>query len=308
MITRRPHKIVAASFSLKSDTLYILGQFSGISVVMYQKQVKLRDNFIFQLQDNFGLFTHGVVVESTRRLYIMGTTRGYIIQYGEHYNNNNSNNSNNTTNNLNNSNNTRNHTFNLHIYQSIRGHCGSITCLTQYPTQNSLPPSSYLVTMPTYRGPYIASGGEDGLITIWDSITLIPLCIHNRSINPIIGLEFSPDGQLLASFSRDSSTIDLINVHTRSYITSIDIHRGGSCNKSLSHETGFIVAITWAPLFTRGAYALVVVYRQARYSTFCLRIVALPHWYFSTTVPSFLKPIFQVIPRTKAGSVGDDPA
>uniref|UniRef100_A0A0A9YMU1 Polyadenylation factor subunit 2 n=1 Tax=Lygus hesperus TaxID=30085 RepID=A0A0A9YMU1_LYGHE len=139
--------------------------------------------------------------------------------------------------------------------------------------------------MSTYRGPYIASGGEDGVVAIWDAITITPLCISHYSTNSIAGLEFSPDGHLLAAFARDTSTIHLLNVHTHRHITCVDIHRGGPNNKSLSLETGYLIAITWSPLFYRAAYALVAIYRQTRYvffNCFCVLYLSI---FLSSNLP-----------------------
>ncbi|KAI8075296.1 WD40-repeat-containing domain protein [Gongronella butleri] len=90
------------------------------------------------------------------------------------------------------------------MFQSLRGHTGNCYCLEVDPTCK-----------------YLAVGGADALVTLWDMKTGVCVRSFSELSWPVRTLSFSYDGQLIASASEDHF-IDISHVETGESLHHID--------------------------------------------------------------------------------------
>jgi WD40 repeat protein len=67
-------------------------------------------------------------------------------------------------------------------------------------------------------GTLLATGGEDGIIRVWDVATRQEVCAIGASSHPADYLAFSPDGALLASAGYDDASVQLWDVRTGEHV------------------------------------------------------------------------------------------
>lgn len=91
-------------------------------------------------------------------------------------------------------------------------------------------------------GTWLATGGSDALITLWDTTDFVCKKTFDRAQGPVKTLSFSCDGTYLAGGSDEGNGIEIINVETGEYAHKIE-------------TSGKVPLVEWSPRDYALAYA-----------------------------------------------------
>ncbi|KAE9989831.1 hypothetical protein Vi05172_g4508 [Venturia inaequalis] len=91
-------------------------------------------------------------------------------------------------------------------------------------------------------GTWLATGGSDALITLWDTTDFVCKKTFDRAQGPVKTLSFSCDGTYLAGGSDEGNGIEIINVETGEYVHKIE-------------TSGKVPLVEWSPRDYAVAYA-----------------------------------------------------
>lgn len=95
------------------------------------------------------------------------------------------------------------------------------------------------------NGQFIAVGGQDGRVTLFDANTLNPVSTLSGHLREVTGISFSPDSSLLASVSADG-TLRLWNTQSDTNVAIIELGTVGVLDIAFSPD-GTLLAVTVEP-------------------------------------------------------------
>ncbi|KAF1817089.1 WD40 repeat-like protein [Eremomyces bilateralis CBS 781.70] len=78
-------------------------------------------------------------------------------------------------------------------------------------------------------GTYLAIGGSDALISLWDTTDMICKRTLPSCVGPVKSVSFSFDGSYIVGGSDEGNTIDIAHTETGEYVHSFDTQGGNQC-------------------------------------------------------------------------------
>ncbi|EWC48397.1 hypothetical protein DRE_02166 [Drechslerella stenobrocha 248] len=99
-------------------------------------------------------------------------------------------------------------------------------------------------------GRYIATGGNDALISLWDTTDWVCVRTFDKADHPIRSVSFSFDGAFLVAGSDESMPLDIAHVDTGDYVH--EIKTGYPAHAVAWHPSKYVIAYTGEVLRVTG--------------------------------------------------------